>query len=113
MNALDGIKGICPQRETRGCNEIVFCPWFSFLGRSMNIVSTFYNYFIAYHPIATIFCCIFAYFLLSIYIFNLGKVIINMNKVIKEEYLIVTQTDYWMQNDPVPRPQRRNTVDLN
>ena len=100
---------MCPQRETRGCNEILFCSWFSFLGISMNIVSTFYNYFIAYHPIATLLCYIFAYFLLSSYIFKLGKMIINMNKVIKEEHPIVTQTDYWMQNDLVPIPKRRST----
>ena len=75
----------------------------------MNTVSTFYNYFIAYHSIATLFYYIFTYFLLSIYIFNLGIEIVNMNKVMKEEHIIVTQNDYWMQNDPAPRPKRKNT----
>ena len=74
----------------------------------MNIVSTTYKYFIAYHPIVVLCCYIFAYFLLSTYIFNLGKVLMDMNEVIKEETKTIT-TDWWMQDKPAPETTRRNT----
>ena len=82
---VDVIHDICPQRETEGCNEILFCALFSAFGRSMNIVSNIYNYFIAYHPIFILLCYIFAYFLLSTYVFNLGKVLSKMNKLFNDE----------------------------
>ena len=78
----------------------------------MNIVSNIYNYFIACHPIAILSCCILAYFLLSIYIFNLGKVLSDTDKLNKGEAIHVTTaptTDWWLENNPCPKIQRRDT----
>ena len=77
----------------------------------MNIVSNIYNYFIAYHPIVILSCYILAYFLLSIYIVNLGKVLSDADKLNKGKVMYIATaptTDWWLEDNPCPNVQRKD-----
>ena len=69
------IHGICPQRETGVWNKIIFWFLFSVLGRSINLATSCYHYFIVSHPILMLDSCLLAYMFASIYILKIGKLL--------------------------------------
>ena len=84
---MEGIKENVPRRETGGamhCGEIFILTMFSIFNLTMNIVTRCYNYFIAHHPMFLLLCYVFAYTLLSFYIYRLTMMlerVQDMNEV--------------------------------
>ena len=88
------------------CSEIPFCAICSVFGRSISIVTCFYNYLIASHPYVVLFCYVLLHTFLSAYIFKLGGILIKIEETKKDHTRgIVLPGNYLVgeSNREVPR----------
>ena len=71
------IKVEGPQRETGVWNECMVWLLISGLRKSINLMTIFYDYFIASHPIVILCMYLFSYCCLIKYIVDLGELLIK------------------------------------
>ena len=57
------------------CNETIFCLLFSVFGRTINLATSFYHYFLVSHPIFILVSYVIAYVFISIYILRIGRLL--------------------------------------
>ena len=87
------------------CSKILFYAMCSVFGRSISIVTCFYNYLIAAHSYIVLSCYILVYAFLSAYIFKLGGMLINIKAMKK----VNTQKKVLTRGESNREVQRVNT----
>lgn len=91
------------------CSENLFWAMYSVFGRSIYIVTCLYNYFIVSHLIYVLFYYILLFIFLSAYVFKLGRLLINIDKMSKNIELEGVLPTNWVEEVTIKEVPRVNT----